>query len=108
MRIVDVSFDGAAGALAACRDDTAAERGLTVTADLGAAIALGDSELAERLVANLTDNAIRCNEPGGRVEITAGTRDGRPVLAVANNGPVPAGPPDLTGSGRTERAEVLA
>ena len=80
-----------ADALAACRDD-AAERDLVVAADLGAATAMGDPGLAERLVANLTDNAIRYNEPGGRVEITAGTREGRPFLAVANSGPVI--PPD--------------
>jgi len=80
-----------ADALAACHDD-AVERDLTVAADLGTATAMGDSGLAERLVANLTDNAIRYNKPGGRVEITAGTREGRPFLAVANTGPVI--PPD--------------
>jgi signal transduction histidine kinase len=83
-----------AAVLTACRDD-AAGRDLTVAADLGTATALGDPGLAERLVANLTDNAIRYNEPGGRVEITAGTRDGRPFLAVANTGPVI--PPDQLG-----------
>jgi signal transduction histidine kinase len=43
-------------------------------------------------VANLTDTAIRYNVTDGKVEITAGSRDGRPFLAVSNSGPVI--PPD--------------
>ena len=81
----------AAGALTALREEADA-RGLTVTADLGTAPALGDPRLAEQLAANLTDNAIRYNVTGGRVEITAGRRDGRAFLAVTNTGPVI--PPD--------------
>ena len=81
----------AAGALAALRDE-AGPRGVTVTADLAEAPALGDPRLAERLAANLADNAIRYNVPGGQVEITAGRRDGRAFLAVTNTGPVI--PPD--------------
>src|SRR5579859_5336765 len=81
----------AAEALAARRDEAQA-RGVTVTADLGPAPALGDPRLAERLVANLADNAIRYNGPGGLVEITAGRRDDRAFLAVTNTGPVI--PPD--------------
>jgi signal transduction histidine kinase len=65
---------------------------LSVTAELGAAPATGDPSLAERLIANLTDNALSYNVPGGRVEVTTGTRDGRAFLLVVNTGPqVPAG-----------------
>ena len=86
----------AADALEARRDEAQA-RGVTVTADLGPAPAVGDPRLAERLVANLADNAIRYNGPGGLVEITAGRRDDRAFLAVTNTGPVI--PPDqLAGS----------
>jgi signal transduction histidine kinase len=81
----------ASGALAAWREEADA-RGLNVAADLGTAPALGDPRLAERLAANLTDNAIRYNVTGGQVEITAGSRDGRAFLAVTNTGPVI--PPD--------------
>jgi signal transduction histidine kinase len=84
----------AGSALAGQREDAAAH-GLDVTADLGTAPTAGDPRLAERLAANLIDNAIRYNEPGGRVMITAGTRDGRPYLAVSNTGPVI--PPDQVG-----------
>jgi signal transduction histidine kinase len=62
--------------------------GLEVAADLAPAPALGDPGLAERLVANLLDNAIRYNEPGGRLEISTGMRGGCPFFAVSNSGPV--------------------
>ncbi len=65
---------------------------LGVTAELGSAPATGDPGLAERLIANLTDNALSYNVPGGQVEVTTGTRDGHAFLLVANTGPpVPAG-----------------
>jgi signal transduction histidine kinase len=83
-----------AGAVAAVRDEAGA-RGVTVTADLGTAPALGDSRLAERLAANLADNAIRYNVDGGQVEVCTGNRDGRAFLAVSNTGPVI--PPDQLG-----------
>jgi len=81
----------AANALASWHEEADA-RGLTVTADLGTAPALGDPRLAGELAANLADNAIRYNVDGGQVEITAGRREGRPSLAVTNTGPVI--PPD--------------
>jgi signal transduction histidine kinase len=81
----------AAGALDALHDE-AGGRGVAVTAELGTPPGLGDLRLAERLAANLTDNAIRYNMTGGWVEITTGSRDGRPFLAVTNTGPVI--PPD--------------
>jgi signal transduction histidine kinase len=34
------------------------------------------------------DNALRHNRPGGRVDISTGTRNSRAVLSVANTGPV--------------------
>ncbi len=84
----------AAEALAAQRDDAAA-RGLVVAAGLAPAPALGEPGLAERLIANLIDNAVRYNVSGGRVEIGTGQRDGRAFLTVKNTGPVI--PPDQLG-----------
>jgi signal transduction histidine kinase len=60
---------------------------LDVRATLAAAPTTGDPRLAERLVANLIDNAIRHNTPGGNLEITTGARDRRAFLAIANTGP---------------------
>jgi signal transduction histidine kinase len=69
-----------------------AGRDLDVRATLAAAPAAGDPRLIERLVANLLDNAIRHNTPGGHVEITTGSRDRHAFMSVTNTGP--AVPPD--------------
>lgn len=73
----------------------AAASGLTISAAISPAPALGDYNLAERLVTNLVDNAIRYNTAGGRLEVATGMRDGAPFLVVGNTGaPVP---PDQLG-----------
>ena len=70
-----------------------AERlGLDVEATLDPAPTAGDPRLLERLIANLIDNATRHNNPGGRVEITTGTRDRHAFLSISNTGP--AVPPE--------------
>ncbi len=53
-----------------------------------AAELLGDARLAERLVANLADNAIRHNVPGGWISLRVAAVQGQAVLTVANSGPV--------------------
>jgi signal transduction histidine kinase len=59
-----------------------------VHATLEPAVIAGDPVLAERLVANLVDNALRYNRPGGDVWIGTRTVAGSSELAVANTGPV--------------------
>jgi signal transduction histidine kinase len=63
-------------------------RGLDVSVALKPAVMLGDIRLAERLVTNLLDNALRHNVPGGQIQVTTGTRAGQAFLSVANTGPV--------------------
>jgi signal transduction histidine kinase len=60
---------------------------LVVRATLTPAPTAGDPRLLERLIANLIDNAIRHNVPGGQVELTTGTTDTRAFVGVANTGP---------------------
>jgi signal transduction histidine kinase len=48
---------------------------------------LGDPALLKRLAANLVDNAITYNRPGGRVEVSTAKDLDRAVLTVANTGP---------------------
>ncbi|MBV9795366.1 MAG: HAMP domain-containing histidine kinase [Actinobacteria bacterium] len=73
------------------RHDQAARAGLHVAATLASAPAAGDPALAERLIANLADNALRYNTPGGQVEIVTGTESGQAIVSVTNTGPdVPA------------------
>ncbi|WP_226931309.1 MULTISPECIES: sensor histidine kinase [Parafrankia] len=61
---------------------------LTVTASLGSALVSGDPRLVESLLANLVDNAIRYNRPGGLVEVRTSTTAGGASLIVRNSGPV--------------------
>jgi signal transduction histidine kinase len=76
------------GAALAATEAEAGYREVRVNASLGPAPALGDERLAERLAANLVDNAVRHNVSGGWVEVVTGIRSGRSVLSVSNTGPV--------------------
>jgi signal transduction histidine kinase len=66
--------------------------GLHIEADTRPAVFGGDPLLAERLVANLIDNAVRHNVADGMVEVTTRSRNGCAVLSVASTGPLI--PPD--------------
>jgi signal transduction histidine kinase len=69
----------------------AERRGLRLDVSLGHAVIYGDPDLAERMAANLIDNAIRYNIPGGNVRVRTETAWDHAVLTVANTGPpVPA------------------
>ncbi len=64
------------------------QRGLQLSATLDPARAEGSTQLLERLVANLVENAIRHNTAAGRIDVTTATIAGTAVLSVANDGPV--------------------
>jgi signal transduction histidine kinase len=67
-------------------------RQLELRADLAPATIFGDAALVERLVANLIDNAVRYNRPGGIVDVTTATEPAAVILSVANDGPqIPPG-----------------
>ena len=61
---------------------------IRIETTLAAALAAGDPAMAESLVANLIDNAIRHNKPGGRAQITTTTTAGQATIQVSNTGPV--------------------
>lgn len=63
-------------------------RQLHVRSWLGSAPLEGDPDLIERLAANLIDNAVRYNVPGGALDVSTGVNDGRVILSVASTGPV--------------------
>jgi signal transduction histidine kinase len=64
-----------------------AERaGVEIHAELEVATAIGDERLVESLIANLVDNAIVHNRPGGKVLIATYLRAGRATISVANSG----------------------
>jgi signal transduction histidine kinase len=64
------------------------ELGLEVESELEVAASTGDPALIERLIANLVDNAVRYNHPGGRLVVRTGLDAGRPFVSVANTGTV--------------------
>ncbi len=66
----------------------AAPGGRRVRAALEPAVFSGDPVLAERLVANLVDNALRYNRPDGEVLVSTGSGAGGCELVVSNTGPV--------------------
>jgi len=68
--------------------DTASLAGRRVHATLEPAVISGDPVLAERLVANLVDNAVRYNLADGDIWIGTRTVTGSSELTVANTGPV--------------------
>jgi signal transduction histidine kinase len=62
--------------------------GLELATTLEPARVAGDAALIERLMANLVDNAVRYNRPGGRVEVRTAAVNGHALVAVSNTGPV--------------------
>jgi signal transduction histidine kinase len=62
--------------------------GLQVQTVVAPAPTSGDPRLAERLVANLVDNALRHNVPDGHVQIVTGLREGHAGISVRNSGPI--------------------
>jgi len=70
------------------RSPQAAEQGIHVQTAFTTAPATGDPNLVESLVANLVDNALRHNVPGGRVEVWTTMAAGRASIRIRNTGPV--------------------
>jgi signal transduction histidine kinase len=68
--------------------DSAATGDRRVHATLEPATISGDPVLAERLIANLVDNAVRYNTAGGEIWINTRTAGSSSELTVANTGPV--------------------
>ena len=83
-----VDLAALASQTAASRSREASQRDIKVTVADSPAACLGNTRLAERLITNLVDNAIRHNHAGGRVIVRTMTGSGQAVLSVANTGPV--------------------
>ncbi|HYS32257.1 MAG TPA: HAMP domain-containing sensor histidine kinase, partial [Streptosporangiaceae bacterium] len=60
---------------------------LHVDTKLDPAETTGDPQLLERMIANLVDNAVRHNEPGGWIRLRTGSSDAAAYLEIANSGP---------------------
>jgi signal transduction histidine kinase len=66
----------------------AREADVEVRDDLEPAWTRGEPALLERMIANLVDNGIQHNEPGGYLRVSTRTVAGSVCLIVANGGPV--------------------
>ncbi len=80
--------------LATCAEDALDAAGpqierldLHVDTELDPAQMTGDPQLLERMIANLVDNAVRHNEPGGWIRLRTGSSDTAAYLEIANSGP---------------------
>jgi signal transduction histidine kinase len=62
--------------------------GLSVEAKLDPAETIGDSQLLERMIANLVGNAVRHNDPGGWIRLCTRTSDAAVHFEIANSGPL--------------------
>jgi signal transduction histidine kinase len=74
--------------IASSRTQTAATARLHLHLALAPAPVSGDPQLIERLLANLLDNALRYNHPGGSVHLATEDQAGGGRLTVTNTGPV--------------------
>jgi signal transduction histidine kinase len=81
-----------AGDALLARQEEAGRHGIHLRAALAAAPVTGDPSLTESLVANLLDNAIRHNHPGGQAEISTALTTAGAVVSVSNTGTLV--PPD--------------
>jgi signal transduction histidine kinase len=63
------------------------ERALTVEAALAPVRTLGDRVLLERMIANLVDNAVRHNNPGGWISVRTSSLPRAALFEIANTGP---------------------
>jgi signal transduction histidine kinase len=72
------------------RQHEADSRGIHLNTALAAAPTTGDPSLAESLIGNLIDNAIRHNLPGGQVKISTARTPAGATIAISNTGtPIP-------------------
>ena len=64
----------------------AKQRNVTIELEGERSIVWGNKDMLKELVENLGQNAIRYNNPNGKVKISVGTMDGQVALTVKDNG----------------------
>ncbi len=81
-----VDLGEVAAGVAATAGAEADEAHMTLATQLWPATVRGHRQLIERLVANLVENGIHHGRAGGMVQIRTSVVDGRPTVAVVNDG----------------------
>jgi signal transduction histidine kinase len=87
LRSQPVDLATAVAAAAETAGAAAASEGVRLDSELEPAPVEGDAALLERLAANLLENAVRYNRPGGFVRVSTREGVGSAVLRVENSGP---------------------
>jgi signal transduction histidine kinase len=87
VRSQPVDLAATAGAALETAEPAAARESVRLTARLEPAIVDGDAALLERLAANLIENGVRYNRPGGFVEVRTRGGVASVELLVENSGP---------------------
>ena len=88
----EIPFDGEIDLLGVAEDvktrleNLAGKAGITITVSGTNEKVLGTEEILDQIIYNLADNAIKYNNPGGRVEITVGSSRDKAFVAVKDNG----------------------
>jgi signal transduction histidine kinase len=88
LRREPVDLAATAAEVLRAHDHQGLTQGLTSSAALEPARTSGDPHLVARLLANLVENAVRHNIPGGRVDVLTRTSAGRATFTITNSGPV--------------------
>jgi signal transduction histidine kinase len=87
LRSGPVDLAASAGAVVEEARAAAADEGVRLTAELEPSSVQGDAGLIERLAANLVENGLRYNRPGGFVEVRTRAGIASAELRVENSGP---------------------
>jgi signal transduction histidine kinase len=87
LRSEPVDLAGVAEGVAEAAAPLAADQRLRLETDLAQSAVEGDAALLERLAANLVENAVRYNRPGGFVRVSTRDGVGSAELRVENSGP---------------------
>ncbi len=82
----EVELFSAAASVCERLEPKARECSVTVEQTGSAARVAGDGRLIDELLANLVDNSIKYNRPGGHVWVETGSREGVPFLTVSDDG----------------------
>ena len=86
--LVPVELSAVAAEVFELYEPVAEDRGLTPEAAIAPGLwVLGDRNLIAQALSNLLDNAIKFTPPGGRIRLALGTREGRQILEIADDGP---------------------
>ena len=82
----DVELLSASKACAERLEAKAEKYGVRLTVEGEEAVVQGNARLIDEMLANLCDNAIKYNRPGGHVWVTVGRREAAPCVSVQDDG----------------------